>query len=63
LFEYLAQLKEIDAVRLTWPIFFAYFLQFVVMRQQNNHNQSWLGQTRYLPMINRSSGHQNQQIR
>jgi len=27
--------------------FFSYFLQFVCMRQQNNHHQSWLRQIRY----------------
>ena len=46
---------------MNWDIFFVYFIQFVGMRQQNNHHQNWLRQIRYLPMINRSSGHQNQQ--
>ena len=44
-------------------IFFAYLLQFAGMRQQTNHHQSWLRQTKHLPMMNRSSGHQNHQIR
>ena len=48
---------------MNWNNFFCIFLQFVGMRQQNNYHQSWLRQIRYLPMINRSSGHQNQQIR
>jgi len=50
-------------IRKITNIFFAYFLQFVGMRQQTNHHQSWLRQTRYLPMINRSSAHQNQHVR
>ena len=38
------------------------FLQSVGMRQKNNHPQTWPRQTRYLQMMNRSSGHQNQLI-
>ena len=32
------------------------------MHWRINRHQSWLRQTRYLPMMNRSSGYQNQQI-
>ena len=39
------------------------FFQSVGMRQKNNHPQTWPRQTRYLQMMNRSSGHQNRQIR
>jgi len=39
------------------------FLQSVGMRRQNNFHQRWLRQTRYLLMMNRTSGHQNRQIR
>ena len=39
-------------------IFFAYFLQVVGMRQQNNQHQIRLKQIRYLPEMNRSSSHQ-----
>jgi hypothetical protein len=50
---------RIDAGRWIKIRNFAYLLRFIGIRQPNNQHQIRLKQTRYLPMMDRLSGHQN----